>query len=122
VLPESLTSLSLAYWFDSPIAPGILPSQLKILTLGHFFNQPLVAGALPNSVEFGEEFKQTVEVETLPILGTGYALDRCSSQSFEILSMHHCEQQLDTVVLPLSLKTLKIFLSTVLYNSLCSND
>ncbi|GAM19339.1 hypothetical protein SAMD00019534_025140, partial [Acytostelium subglobosum LB1] len=71
MLPTSLTSLELGRNFNQELPPGVLPASLKVLIFERYclFNRPLVPGSLPDSLtrlEIGENFSHPIIAGTLP--------------------------------------------------------
>lgn len=69
VLPQSLTSLKLGYWFKQDLPLDVLPSTLSKLEFGHKFDREIESGVLPTTLcelRFGACFNQRFTPNILP--------------------------------------------------------
>jgi hypothetical protein len=91
VLPSSLQTLTLGYFFSWPLVEGVLPLSLTSLALGGGFNHRLATGVLPQSLTslvFGTRstFDQPIEPGDLPQSLTTLMFDENSEFNQPIVS------------------------------------
>ncbi|EGC38100.1 hypothetical protein DICPUDRAFT_149277 [Dictyostelium purpureum] len=87
IIPQSVRSLHMGYYYDSPLVSGTIPDGVTHLVLSENFNQPLKKGTIPPSVThlvFGQLFDSDIAVGAIPPSVKAIVLSKFFNQPLSI--------------------------------------